>query len=74
MRFQIEANNNERSNPAKKYDVIIIGSGSGNIVLDTALKQGLKCAQIEKGRLGGTCLARGCIPKVSHKEKSGHLP
>ncbi|MDF2565219.1 MAG: dihydrolipoamide dehydrogenase [Massilibacillus sp.] len=46
----------------KKYDVIIIGSGSGNIVLDAALKQGLKCAQIEKGRFGGTCLTRGCIP------------
>lgn len=54
--------NTERSNPVKKYDVIIIGSGSGNIVLDAALKQGLKCAQIEKGRFGGTCLTRGCIP------------
>ncbi|WP_110953987.1 dihydrolipoyl dehydrogenase family protein [Anaerosinus massiliensis] len=46
----------------KKYDVIVIGSGSGNIILDAALKQGLKCAQIEKGRFGGTCLTRGCIP------------
>ncbi|MBP2631250.1 MAG: dihydrolipoamide dehydrogenase [Firmicutes bacterium] len=60
--FQIESKSNERSNPVKKYDVIIIGSGSGNIVLDAALKQGLKCAQIEKGRFGGTCLTRGCIP------------
>lgn len=46
----------------KKYDVIVIGSGSGNIVLDAALKQGLNCALIEKGRFGGTCLTRGCIP------------
>lgn len=46
----------------KNYDVIAIGSGSGNIVLDAALKAGLKCAQIERGKFGGTCLTRGCIP------------
>ena len=46
----------------KKYDVIIIGTGAGNIVLDAALKQGLQCAVIEKGKFGGTCLNRGCIP------------
>ena len=46
----------------KKYDVVVIGTGSANIVLDAALKQGLTCAQIEKGRFGGTCLTRGCIP------------
>lgn len=46
----------------KKYDVVVIGTGSANIVLDAALQQGLTCAQIEKGRFGGTCLTRGCIP------------
>ncbi|MDU2064642.1 MAG: FAD-dependent oxidoreductase [Sporomusaceae bacterium] len=46
----------------KKYDVVVIGTGAANIVLDAALKQGLKCAQIEKGKFGGTCLTRGCIP------------
>lgn len=46
----------------KRYDVVVIGTGSANIVLDAALKQGLKCAQIEKGLFGGTCLTRGCIP------------
>ena len=46
----------------KHYDVIVIGAGSGNIVLDAALKKGLQCAQIEKGRFGGACLTRGCIP------------
>jgi mycothione reductase len=45
-----------------QYDVVVIGSGSANIVLDAALEQGLKCAMIEKGRFGGTCLTRGCIP------------
>ena len=46
----------------KKYDVVVIGSGSANIVLDAAIRQGLRCAQIEKGKFGGTCLTRGCIP------------
>lgn len=46
----------------KQYDLIVIGSGGVNIVLDGAIKKGLKCAQIEKGKFGGTCLTRGCIP------------
>ncbi len=46
----------------KSYDVIVIGTGSGNIILEAAQAQGLTCAQIEKGKFGGTCLTRGCIP------------
>ena len=46
----------------KKYDVIIIGTGAANIVTDAALAQGLQVAVIERGRFGGTCLNRGCIP------------
>ncbi len=46
----------------KKYDAIFIGTGSANIILEAALEKGLKCAQIEVGRFGGTCLTRGCIP------------
>jgi len=47
----------------KKYDVIVIGSGSGAIVSDEALSLGLKVALIDKGPLiGGTCLNWGCIP------------
>lgn len=46
----------------KQYDLIVIGSGGVNIVLDAALKKGLSCAIIEKGKFGGTCLTRGCIP------------
>ncbi len=45
-----------------KYDVIIIGSGSGSIVVERALTSGLKVALIDKGPLGGTCLNVGCIP------------
>ncbi len=46
----------------KTYDVIVIGTGAGNIIIEEAMKKGLKCAQIEKGKFGGTCLTRGCIP------------
>jgi dihydrolipoamide dehydrogenase len=46
----------------KRYDVAVIGSGAGLIVLEDALKKGLSCALIEKDKLGGTCLTKGCIP------------
>ncbi len=46
----------------KKYDVIVIGSGSGGIILDSAYRAGLKVAYVDRGPLGGTCLNVGCIP------------
>ena len=46
----------------EKFDLIVIGSGSGLDVAIAAAEYGLKVAIIEKGPLGGTCLNRGCIP------------
>lgn len=46
----------------KKFDVIVIGSGSGMIVVARALEEGLNVALVDKGPLGGTCLNNGCIP------------
>ena len=46
----------------KKFDIIVIGAGSGLIVSSAAADKGLKVAVIEKGPMGGTCLNRGCIP------------
>ena len=46
----------------KKYDLIVIGSGAGNIVLDAAIEKGKHCALIESNKFGGTCLTRGCLP------------
>jgi mycothione reductase len=40
----------------------VIGSGSGLDVANAAYQHGLKVAVIEKGKMGGTCLNRGCIP------------
>lgn len=44
------------------YDVIVIGSGAGLNIARNAASGGYKTAFIEKDRLGGTCLNRGCIP------------
>src|SRR5512137_356618 len=49
-------------NSMKEYGLIVIGSGAGMNVIDTALAQGLKVALVEEGPIGGTCLNRGCIP------------
>ncbi len=46
----------------KEYDVVIIGSGSGGIIVEKAIAKNIKVAWIEKGSLGGTCLNVGCIP------------
>jgi mycothione reductase len=45
-----------------KFDLIVIGSGSGLDVANAASRHGLKVAIVEKDRMGGTCLNRGCIP------------
>jgi mycothione reductase len=46
----------------EKFDLIVIGSGSGLDVANAAAETGLKVAIIEKYKLGGTCLNQGCIP------------
>lgn len=45
----------------EKYDYIVIGAGSGLDVAN-ALSQTGRVAIIEKDKMGGTCLNRGCIP------------
>lgn len=45
------------------YDLLIIGAGpAGYTGAIYAAKKGMKVALIERDRLGGTCLNRGCIP------------
>jgi len=46
----------------ERYDVLVIGSGSGASIVDAALSHGMSVALVEKDELGGTCLNRGCIP------------
>ncbi len=43
------------------YDLAIIGSGSGNSIVDERFAD-MRVAILEKGTFGGTCLNVGCIP------------
>lgn len=44
------------------YDMVIIGSGVGLSILESAMQNKLKCAIVENLKFGGTCLTKGCIP------------
>jgi len=46
----------------QKFDLIVIGSGSGLDVANAAVQSGLNVAVVERSKMGGTCLNRGCIP------------
>jgi glutathione reductase (NADPH) len=46
------------------FDLIAIGGGSGGLACaQRAAQYGAKAAVIESGRLGGTCVNVGCVPK-----------
>jgi glutathione reductase (NADPH) len=46
------------------YDLIVIGGGSGGLAAaQRAASHGARVAIIEHGRLGGTCVNVGCVPK-----------
>lgn len=46
----------------KKYDLIVVGAGSGLDIVADADEKGLKTALVEEGPPGGTCHNRGCVP------------
>ena len=48
---------------AEQFDIVVLGGGPAGYA--TALygaAAGLNIALVEEGRVGGTCLHRGCIP------------
>ncbi|RRQ21854.1 glutathione-disulfide reductase [Thiohalobacter thiocyanaticus] len=48
----------------RHFDLIAIGAGSGGLsVAERAARYGARCAVIESGPLGGTCVNVGCVPK-----------
>ncbi|OKH19099.1 dihydrolipoyl dehydrogenase family protein [[Limnothrix rosea] IAM M-220] len=66
---------------AVDYDIVIIGGGSGGLVVASAAAQlKAKVALVEKNKLGGDCLWYGCVPskslihaaRVAHEVKEGH--
>lgn len=51
------------SNDSETYDIVVLGGGSGGYACALRAAQlGLSVALVEKDKLGGTCLHRGCIP------------
>ncbi len=47
-----------------RYDFIVLGGGSGGLAAaQRAAEYGARVAVVEPGRLGGTCVNVGCVPK-----------
>ncbi len=45
-------------------DLLVLGAGSGGVATSRrAALHGAKVAIVEAGRVGGTCVLRGCVPK-----------
>ena len=55
----------------ERFDVAVIGGGPGGYVAAIRAAQlGARTAIVEKDRLGGTCLVRGCIPTKAMLQSS----
>lgn len=58
---------------SQHFNVVFIGGGSGGYVgAIRAAQLGMQVAVIERDKLGGTCLHRGCIPSKAYLE-SAHI-
>jgi glutathione reductase (NADPH) len=48
----------------QRYDYLVLGGGSGGVAsARRAAEHGARVALVEPGRLGGTCVNVGCVPK-----------
>jgi dihydrolipoamide dehydrogenase len=66
--------NEERVRVAEQYDLVIIGGGpAGYAAALYGADAGLKIALVEKDKVGGTCLHRGCIPAKSFLETAATM-
>ena len=56
---------------ANSYDVIVLGGGpAGYVAAIKASQLGGKVALVEKSKVGGTCLNRGCIPTKTYTKNA----
>ncbi len=57
----------------KNFDVIVVGGGSGGLsVAERAAEYGAKVLLVERDRIGGACVNRGCVPKKVWWYAAGH--
>src|SRR5256712_8245744 len=57
-----------------EFDLVVVGGGNGGYTAAIRATQlGLTAALIERDKVGGTCLHRGCIPTKAWLESSGFL-
>jgi dihydrolipoamide dehydrogenase len=55
-----------------EFDLVVVGGGNGGYTAAIRATQlGLTAALIERDKVGGTCLHRGCIPTKAWLESSG---
>ena len=61
---KITTSANASTSHTHDFDYLVVGAGSGGIAsARRAASYGAKVAVVEKGRLGGTCVNVGCVPK-----------
>ena len=58
---------------ALKFDLLILGGGMSYVGAIRAAQLGLNVGVVERDRLGGTCLNRGCIPSKALLETADLL-
>ena len=57
----------------QRFDLLILGGGMSYVGAIRAAQLGLKVGLVERDRLGGTCLNRGCIPSKALLETADLL-
>ena len=58
---------------AQQFDLLILGGGMSYVGAIRAAQLGLKVGLVERDRMGGTCLNRGCIPTKAMLETADLL-
>jgi len=57
----------------QRFDLLILGGGMSYVGAIRAAQLGMKVAIVERDRMGGTCLNRGCIPSKALLETADLL-